>query len=129
MKLDFNFPMKCLEIRNMNGSESNILSQITAFQILDLAFCIVLHYVAFTCPLDQERNSPKSKPWRSMEQSSGRLGAARNNKSIVLDKGKFFKFLLISIRAVLKKFTAFWEGEVHFCSIKKSLLSIDRKDG
>lgn len=37
-----------------------------------------------------------------MEQNNGRLGAVRNNKSIVLDKGKVFTFLLLSRRAVLK---------------------------
>lgn len=46
----------------MNESQSNI-SQIIAFQIPDVACYMVLHYIAFRCPLDQERNS-RSKPWR-----------------------------------------------------------------
>lgn len=47
----------------MNGLESNI-GEIIAFQILRAACYIVLHYIAFRCPLYQERNSPKSKPWK-----------------------------------------------------------------
>lgn len=53
MKLDFNFSMKCVEIRNINGPESNI-GQIISFQILGLTHYIVIHYIAFRCPLDQE---------------------------------------------------------------------------
>lgn len=85
MKLEFNFSMKCVEVRNMNAPELNI-GQITAFQILGLALYIVLHYIASGVLWIRKGLAPKSEPWRTMEQKSGSLGEARNNK-IVLDKG------------------------------------------
>lgn len=88
-----------MEIRNINGPESNI-GQIISLQILSLAHYIVMQYHnAFRCPLYQKRNSPKYKPWRWSETvADWGQQETTNAKS----EGKVFTLLLLSSRAVLK---------------------------